>query len=180
MTAEIKKGRYVHCRCTGVRGRCGNTYIRDEALGDLRGTTIRHIQIPEPVAEQIAGALREADGCLEREQTAARQRLEDRRRKVLAKLDRGYEDCLEGRITEAFSDAQVGAVGRGTADGRGRDRPAGHRRPACNGHRCENFGTREKRRESLRIAGSEGTAAPARNGALELHVRSRTSLSHLQ
>lgn len=40
MTAELKKGRYVYYRCTGFRGRCGNTYIRQEQLSDLLGATV--------------------------------------------------------------------------------------------------------------------------------------------
>jgi hypothetical protein len=58
MTAERKKGRYVYYRCTGFKGRCGNTYIREEALGGLLGATLAPIQIPAPVAEGIAAALR--------------------------------------------------------------------------------------------------------------------------
>ena len=29
---ELKKGRYVYYHCTGGRGRCGNTYVREEDL----------------------------------------------------------------------------------------------------------------------------------------------------
>ena len=56
----------------------------------------------ETVADQIAAALRDDDGNAAQARIEARQRLEDRRRKVLAKLDRGYEDLIEGRITEDF------------------------------------------------------------------------------
>ena len=58
--------------------------------------------MPEPVAEQIAAALRDDEGQVEHARNEAQQRLEDRRRKVLAKLDRGYEDRLENRISEDF------------------------------------------------------------------------------
>ena len=30
MTAELKKGKYIYYRCTGFKGHCGNTYIRQE------------------------------------------------------------------------------------------------------------------------------------------------------
>jgi hypothetical protein len=40
MTAELKKGKYVYYRCTGFKGRCGNTYIREEALSELFGPTV--------------------------------------------------------------------------------------------------------------------------------------------
>jgi hypothetical protein len=35
MTAEIQKGRYIYYHCTGHRGRCGNTYVREEDLRRL-------------------------------------------------------------------------------------------------------------------------------------------------
>ena len=102
MTAEMKKGKYVYYRCTGFRGACGNVYIREERLSELLGSAVQAIQIPAPVADQIAAALRDSDGHAEQARNEARQRLEDRRRKVLAKLDRGYDDYLEGRITDDF------------------------------------------------------------------------------
>jgi hypothetical protein len=68
----------------------------------LPGTTVDAIQIPPQVADDIAAALRDADGDVERTQAETRQRLEQRRRAVLAKLDRGYDDLVSGRISEAF------------------------------------------------------------------------------
>ena len=43
VTAERKKGKYTYYRCTGYRGRCGNTYIREESLADLLGGVIQRI-----------------------------------------------------------------------------------------------------------------------------------------
>lgn len=54
MTAEKKKGKYVYYRCTGFHGRCGNSYIREEQLSTLLGTTVQRIQLPADVAERIA------------------------------------------------------------------------------------------------------------------------------
>ena len=102
MTAELKKGRYVYYRCTGFKGRCGNTYIRQETLAALLGTTVHAIQIPSEVADQIAAALRDADGQAERERGEVKHRLEQRRRAALGKLDRGYDDYVSGRISEDF------------------------------------------------------------------------------
>ncbi len=60
MTAEIKKGRYVYYHCTGHKGQCGNTYIREEALSTLFEDVVRRVQIPADVADWIAQALRES------------------------------------------------------------------------------------------------------------------------
>jgi hypothetical protein len=57
---------------------------------------------PTDVAEKIAAALRDSEGQVERERCETKQRLEQTRRTVLAKLDRGYDDYVSGRISEEF------------------------------------------------------------------------------
>lgn len=102
MTAELKKGRYVYYHCTGFKGRCGNTYIRQETLSTLLGTTVHAIQLPADVADNLAASLRQADDQLECDRGQARQHLEQRRRALLGKLDRAYDDFASGRIAEDF------------------------------------------------------------------------------
>ena len=51
MTAEMKKGKYIYYRCTGFKGACGNTYVREERLADLLGETIAPIQITPEIAD---------------------------------------------------------------------------------------------------------------------------------
>jgi hypothetical protein len=40
-TAETKKEQYIYYRCTGYRGVCGNTYIREEELARLLGEVVK-------------------------------------------------------------------------------------------------------------------------------------------
>jgi hypothetical protein len=40
-TAELKKGQYVYYHCTGAKGPCGNSYIREEDLGTLLGDVVK-------------------------------------------------------------------------------------------------------------------------------------------
>ena len=54
MTAQMKKGKYVYYRCTGFKGKCGNTYIRQERLAELLSDVIKPIQIPTEIAGGIA------------------------------------------------------------------------------------------------------------------------------
>jgi site-specific DNA recombinase len=102
MTAEKKKGKYVYYRCTGFHGRCGNTYIREERLADLLGAVVDGMQISEDMADWIAEHLRDSRCEIEEERQASMAQLIQRQRSVQAKLDRGYEDYLEGRISTAF------------------------------------------------------------------------------
>ena len=102
MTAERKKAKYVYYRCTGFRGRCGNTYIREEPLAGLLGGLIERIQIPADLADWIAEGLRDTQGEAERIRRESAATLTRRRRGVQSKLDRSYDDYLDGRISEAF------------------------------------------------------------------------------
>jgi len=121
LTAEIKKGRYVYYHCTGGRGRCGNTYVREEELSRLFADVVRRVQVPVDVADWIAEALRESRGDKERYHRTAAMQLQQQYLAVQAKLDQGYEDRLVGRITDELwlrkSDweAELASIRRETA-----------------------------------------------------------------
>ena len=44
--SRAQKGKYVYYHCTDFRGSCGNTYIREERLGELVADVIKPIQSP--------------------------------------------------------------------------------------------------------------------------------------
>ncbi len=94
MTAETQKGRYTYYRCTGHRGRCGNTYEREEDLPRLLAGVVRQVDIPAEIADRLAAALRESQTDKERDHRAALMRLHLRHLAIPAKLDRAYEDRL--------------------------------------------------------------------------------------
>ncbi len=71
ITAEVKKGRYAYYHCTHFRGRCENTYIREEPLGALLATVIQPIQITPEIAEDIATAIRCSESDAARTRTDA-------------------------------------------------------------------------------------------------------------
>jgi DNA invertase Pin-like site-specific DNA recombinase len=100
MTAERKKERYVYYHCTGFKGACGNTYIREEELSARFGEVVRRIQIPDDVADGIADTLRTSQADKERFHRTAVMQLQQRYLSVQAKLDRAYDDRLAGHITD--------------------------------------------------------------------------------
>lgn len=59
-TAELKKGQYVYYHCTGAKGPCGNSYIREEDLGVLLGDLVKRVRIPTELADAVAKVLRES------------------------------------------------------------------------------------------------------------------------
>lgn len=103
MTSERKKGKYVYYRCTGFKGACGNVYIRQEKLADFLGDFIKPTQITTEIANDIATVIRESDGDAQALRATALQQVENRRRTVVSKIDRGYEDYVSDRISEAFA-----------------------------------------------------------------------------
>src|SRR5690606_3985607 len=100
MTAEVKKGRYIYYHCTGFKGRCGNTWIREEDLSQQFADVVRRIEITAEVADWIAEALRESQDDKERFHRAAVLRLQQQYIGVQAKIDRAYEDRLAGRVSD--------------------------------------------------------------------------------
>jgi hypothetical protein len=76
--------------------------MREEQLADLLGDVIAPIQISEQIAESIACALRTTEQDAEHRRVEALSQLNQRRRVVISKLDRGYEDYLESRISSDF------------------------------------------------------------------------------
>jgi len=106
VTAEIKKDKYVYYHCTGFKGNCGNSRIREEELDLKFGELVKRIEIPEDVIEWIKQALLESHrdekvhhdrqiGSLQRQYT----RLQNR-------LDAMYVDKLDGKISEEFYDGK--------------------------------------------------------------------------
>jgi len=102
LTAELKKSRYVYYHCTGGRGPCGNTYIREEQLSRLFADAVRRVQVPPSVADSIAEVLRESQADKARFHLTALMHLQQRYVEAQAKLDRAYDDRIAGRITEAL------------------------------------------------------------------------------
>jgi site-specific DNA recombinase len=92
----------VYYRCTGYKGVCGNSYIREEHLAELLGHAVRPIQITPEVAEDIATGLRGIDHEAEERRRDSLRQLDQRRRTVVSKLDRGYDDFVSGRISDEF------------------------------------------------------------------------------
>jgi site-specific DNA recombinase len=102
ITAERKKERYVYYRCTGFHGACGNTYIREERLAELLGGALEEIQMPTDVADWLAAGIAERQSVLESSRTECGSRIAQQVFALEAKLDRAYEDYLEGRISDDF------------------------------------------------------------------------------
>ena len=99
MTAELKKNRYIYYHCTGFRGRCGNSYVREEELSRLFGEAVRRVEVEADVADWIAQALRDSQADKERFHGTAVLQLQQRCLAIQRRLDRAYDDRLADKIT---------------------------------------------------------------------------------
>ena len=69
---------------------------------DLLAATVDAIQIPAEVADHLEQALQTSQSQTEQDRRETRDRLDKQHRALVSKLDRGYDDYLEGRISEDF------------------------------------------------------------------------------
>ena len=80
----------------------GKTERPSRHVRELLGATIDAIQIPAEVAGHLEQALLASQSDADQDRRETRDRLEKQHRALLSKLDRGYDDYLEGRISEDF------------------------------------------------------------------------------
>jgi site-specific DNA recombinase len=102
ITAEIKKNRYVYYHCTGFKGNCGQPYLREELLEEELGQFVKDIVIDDERLEWIKEALRESHVDEKAHHDEMIAKLTSQLGKLQQKLDRAYDDKLEGKITEEF------------------------------------------------------------------------------
>lgn len=103
-----KSGRtYVYYHCTSGKGDCeGVTYIREEKLENWFTEALIKIQIPDEIVEWTKTALLESH---KDEQSYRQQQmvtLESRFRTLQTKIEKAYEDKLEGSIDTEFWQTQ--------------------------------------------------------------------------
>jgi len=102
MTPEIHKEKYIYYRCTGFKGKCGNSYVREEKLGDLLGDVLKGIQIDEATVGYILEALKSSQQEKKQYHSESVDRLEKRIKQLQDLLDKAYNDKLEGKISEDY------------------------------------------------------------------------------
>lgn len=102
MTAEIKKEKYVYYHCTGYKGKCGQSYIREEALSDKLGEAVKKIQIDEDTLSYLVDILKDAHEEEKEYHNSILKNLNEQHKKIQGKIDKAYSDKLEGNISDDF------------------------------------------------------------------------------
>lgn len=102
ITAELKKGKYVYYHCTSGRGKCEQPYVREELIDELFAEKLKGMQLDNEAANWIVTALKENS----RDEGLYRQTERERLRRLYKshqiRLDKAYEDRLDGIIDEKY------------------------------------------------------------------------------
>jgi len=86
--------------CTGGKGKCGQGFIRQEALARLFIPIVEGVQLPEERVRQLMESIR-TEGLRRKREAEARRRSIRRDRDEVARVrNKAYEDKLRGVISE--------------------------------------------------------------------------------
>ena len=102
ITSEIKKGKYIYYHCTGYKGKCGNKLIREEALIEKFGEIVRKVKIDSNILVWLKEALKESHKDEKEYHDKQIENLQKQYTKYNDRLDRLYEDKLDGIITKEY------------------------------------------------------------------------------
>ena len=106
-TAEQKKKRrYVYYHCTSAKGRCKNTYLREERVDELLGEALKALQADPELLDYLTNGLHESHEAEKVYHDQSIAGLHQTYRKLQEKLDKAYTDKIDGVITAEFWEKQ--------------------------------------------------------------------------
>lgn len=102
LVAEKKKGKYVYYHCTGNKGKCPEPYAREEVLEACFADLLKGLVFDDQVMDWIVDALHQSHADEKRFRRDALARLQDEQSKIQNRLDKLYDDRLDGFIEPDF------------------------------------------------------------------------------
>lgn len=105
-TAERKKKRYVYYHCSFSKNRCDNVFIREEDVAKRLEEIVKGIQIDQEILDFVTEGLKQSHAEEKDYHDQAIASLQHTYKKLQEKLDKAYEDKLEGVITADYWERQ--------------------------------------------------------------------------
>lgn len=106
LTAEIKKEKYIYYHCTGHKGKCNQTYLKQETIEAEFEKLLGNIHINEDEQETILEGLRGSyHDKIEYHNNCVKQ-LERQIKTLQDRIDQSYLDKLDKKISEDFWQSQ--------------------------------------------------------------------------
>lgn len=106
LTAEIKKGKYIYYHCTGHKKKCPEKYVREETLAEQFGEYLKGLVIDDEVLTWLKTALHNSHKDEEQFHKEAIEGLQEQYNRLQSRLDRMYEDRLDGKIEVDFYESK--------------------------------------------------------------------------
>ena len=103
----MKKQKYVYYHCTGNRGKCPESYTRQEVLTENFASILKELVIPPPILEWLNVTVLESDRTEQAARELAINKLQAQHARLESRIEVMYLDKLDGRITEEFFNRQV-------------------------------------------------------------------------
>jgi hypothetical protein len=107
LVGEIKKGKYIYYHCTGHKGKCPESYARQEIFEERLGDLLKGLRMDSEIAAWVADALRKSHVDERDFREEATDRLQAEYTRLQRRLDSMYEDRLVGRIDVATFDKKA-------------------------------------------------------------------------
>jgi len=98
----MKKDKYVYYHCTGNKGKCPEPYAREEVLEQCFADLLKGLAFDDEVMDWVVDALHQSHADQKRFRAEAIARLQAEETKIQNRLDKLYEDRLDGFIEPAF------------------------------------------------------------------------------
>jgi site-specific DNA recombinase len=102
LVAERKKGKYVYYHCTGNKGKCPEPYAREEVLEECFADLLKGLVFDDEVMDWVVDALHESHADQKKFRDDAISRLQVEQTRLQTRLDKLYEDRVDGFIEPAF------------------------------------------------------------------------------
>jgi DNA invertase Pin-like site-specific DNA recombinase len=100
MTAAYAKKKYVYYRCTGARGDCSPTYIRQDRLGDALASVVKGVHMTSKQVSTLLQAMHDREEERETDRQRQLERLGNRLEAIDRRRETSYEDKLDGKLAE--------------------------------------------------------------------------------
>ena len=98
-TAEIKKGRYIYYHCSFSKGRCSTGFMREETVAKKLEEIVKAVQLDKDMIAVLVEDMKKSHGDEMAYHDQAVASLQKTYQKLQEKLDKAYEDKLEGVIS---------------------------------------------------------------------------------
>ena len=102
VVGDIKKGKYVYYRCSGAKGKCPESYTREEELNTKFAAILKGLSIDQETLALMRRALLDSHHDEKQFHAAAVEKLQREHRRLQDRLERMYEDKLDGQIDNDF------------------------------------------------------------------------------